>query len=415
MILGLCLFVMAYALIVGPRLRWLPLDRPAGAMVGAVAFVVCGVESPAQALGAVNLDTLVLLFGLMGVGAVLAAVGLLDRVSDAALRRCHTPQALLAALVWGAGGLSAVITNDAVCVLGAPIVVRWIERRQLPAFPFLLALATASNTGSVATLVGNPQNMLCASLGGLDYRTYLLHMLPVALGGLALNHVAIAWLFRRELRSPLAAAGAALTSAARPRSRKDGRLGNVAPGLVLLGSVAAYLAGAPLPFTAVAGFTVLLVTVRAAPHEIWPRIDWTVLVFFAALFVIVDGFVRSGGAGVLLSALPLSVHGDSFRDVVRNAAVFLLGSNVVSNVPFILVVEPELQRFSQPLLGWELLAMASTFAGNMTLLGSVANIIVAERGAAHGGLPFWRYLRVGLPLALLSTAFGAAWLFWVVG
>ncbi len=200
MALGLCLFVMSYVLIAGPRLRLLPLDRPAGALLGAVAFVLVGIQTPAQAMAAVNLDTLLLLFGLMGVGAVLAQQGVLQAGGAWALRTFARPQALLGALVWGAGVLSALVTNDAVCVLGTPIVVSWIKRRRLPAFPFLLALATAANTGSVATLVGNPQNMLCASLGGLEYRPYLAHMLPVALVALAINHALIAWLFRGPLR-----------------------------------------------------------------------------------------------------------------------------------------------------------------------------------------------------------------------
>ena len=158
------------------------------------------VLTPAQAVGAINGETLVLLFGLMGVGTFLADVGLLERASAALVARARTPARLLGVLVWGAGLLAPLVTNDAVCVLGAPLVVAWIKRYRLPPLPFLLALATASNTGSVATLVGNPQNMLCGTLGGLVYREYLLHMAPVAVLGLLVNHVLLAWLFRARPR-----------------------------------------------------------------------------------------------------------------------------------------------------------------------------------------------------------------------
>lgn len=401
MVLGLFLFAFAYALIVGPRLRLLPLDRPSGALVGAIAFVLAGVLSPAQAFAAVNVDTIVLLFGLMGVGAILSQQGVLPALSEWAVQRFVRPQALLGALVWGAGALSALITNDAVCVLGTPLVVSWIKRRNLPALPFLLALATSANTGSVATLVGNPQNMLCATLGGLGYRAYLGRMLPVAVVCLAINHALIAWLFRAPLRHTSKPVEVAPPVPARSHWLSIG---------VLAASVVAYTAGAHLAFTAAAAFTVLLLVHRSPPTAVWARIDWSVLVFFCGLFVVVQGLVQSGGAAALLRWMPLGVHDSGLVTTLRNAFVFLVGSNVVSNVPFILVIEPQMRSFANASFSWTLLAMASTFAGNMTLLGSVANIIVAEGSKDVGGMGFWKYLKVGLPLAIISTFVGAVWL-----
>jgi Na+/H+ antiporter NhaD/arsenite permease-like protein len=188
--------------------------------------------------------------------------------------------------------------------------------------------------------------------------------------------------------------------------------------VVLAGTVAAYLLGADLAFTAVAGFTALLVVHRSEGTSLWGRIDWSVLLFFGGLFVVVEALVQSGAAAFVLQRFPLfppdlptSGLGHVLAQL-RIASIFLVGSNVVSNVPFILVIAPDIHRahLSNPTLVWELLAMASTFAGNLTLLGSVANIIVAERGRALGGLPFWAHLRVGLPLALGTTALGTAWL-----
>lgn len=410
MITGALVFLLTYVLIAGRRLRFMPLDRPAGALIGAVACVALGVLTPERARAAVNGETLLLLFGLMGVGAFLAEGGLIDRASLRLLAWVGTPRRLLGALVWTAGGLSALVTNDAVCVLGAPVVVAWIVRHGLPPLPFLLALATAANTGSVATLVGNPQNMLCGALGGLAYRTYLLHLAPVAIAGLAFNHFLLVRLFRRELGAARLNRGPTDGPARVPLDRR----GWLTIG-VLAATVVAYLGGADLAWTAVAGFTVLLVVHRADPTTFWGRIDWSVLLFFGGLFVVVEGLVASGAAGFALEGFPVWSGEGGALSYLRAAAIFLVGSNVVSNVPFILVVKDEMARMPNPTLGWELLAMASTFAGNLTLLGSVANIIVAERGREVGGLPFLPYLRVGLPLAILTTALGTFWLLVVHG
>jgi Na+/H+ antiporter NhaD/arsenite permease-like protein len=180
MILGSIAFGIAYLLIAVRRLRWLRIDRASGAIIGAVLAVAIGSVTPEEAAAAVDHSTLVLLLGVMGIGAFLSIDGFFDRAAAILVARARTRGRLLAAVVWGAGGLAALVTNDAVCVLAAPLVVRWIVRWKLPRLPFLLALATAANTGSVATLVGSPQNMLCASLGRLRFAPFALHMLPVA-------------------------------------------------------------------------------------------------------------------------------------------------------------------------------------------------------------------------------------------
>ncbi|HEY0713742.1 MAG TPA: SLC13 family permease, partial [Polyangia bacterium] len=291
-----------------------------------------------------------------------------------------------------------------------------IERHRLPPLPFLLALATAANTGSVATLVGNPQNLLCASLGGLDYRGYAFHLVPVAVMGLAINHAFLAWGFRSALRaarlSPAVAYDAATLRA--PDAAVVSRGAAARTLIVIAGTVVVYLAGADLALTAVGGFVALLLIQRVDPTRFWARIDWSVLVFFAGLFIVVEAFVQSGAAAYLLARFPIFT-GANVEGYARTAAVFLVGSNLVSNVPFILVVKDAMAVFHNSTLAWELLAMASTFAGNLTLLGSVANIIVAERGRSVGGLPFFAYLRVGFPLALVTTALGTAWLLMVHG
>lgn len=398
---GLLVFGVTYVLVAGRRLRWLPIDRPSGALIGAVLAVVLGAVSPAEAGAAVDKSTLTLLFAVMGMGAFFSIDGFLDRATPLLVRSARTRGRLLGAVVWGAGILSAFVTNDAVCVLAAPLVVELVERWKLPRLPFLLALATGANTGSVATLVGNPQNMLCASLGELDFATFLVHMGPVAVLGLAANHAILAWLFRADLEGELPP-----VEATEPLF--TGR--TILTLLVIAGTVIVYTAGGSLSFTALAGFVLLLVLHRIEAEKVWERVDWSILLFFGGLFIAVDALARSGVVSAVFERVPLFDASLGLFSYARAAAFFMLGSNVVTNVPFILIVRPEMNGAADPVLAWELLAMASTFAGNLTLLGSVANVIVAEKSQRIGGLAFREYLRAGIPVAVVTTAIGTAWL-----
>jgi Na+/H+ antiporter NhaD/arsenite permease-like protein len=398
-ITGVVIFALTYVLISARRLDVLGFDRPAGALLGAVACVAFGVLGPDEALAAVDSSTLLLLLGVMGMGAFLAVDGLFEELEGRLVALAKTPTRLLGLVIWGAGLLAAVITNDAVCVLGAPLIVRLIQRYQLPALPFLLALATAANTGGVATLVGNPQNMLCAQLGELGYREHLILMAPIAVVCLAINHALLWVMFRAPLRTASLGSPGAVASA--PRAR-------VSLAVIVACSIA-YTFGTELAWTATGGFVVLMLIHRRDTRELWPRIDWTLLLFFAGLFVVVEGFVQTGVPAALFERYPLGA-GEGLPGWLRLTGIFVIGSNLVSNVPFILVVREQLAAFSDPRAAWELLALASTFAGNLTLLGSVANIIVAEAGRDVGGIGFWQHLRVGVPLTLVTTLVGAVWL-----
>jgi Na+/H+ antiporter NhaD/arsenite permease-like protein len=406
---GIIIFGVTYALISARRLSWIGLDRPAGALLGAVCCVIARVLKPEEALAAVNGSTILLLLGVMGMGAFLAKDGFFSDLERPLLAFARTRTRLLGCIVWGSGLLSALITNDAVCVLGAPLVVRLIQAYRLPPLPYLLAIATAANTGSVATLVGNPQNMLCAILGGLSYRDYLLVALPLALVCLAINHALLLWCFRRCLQSKdrfiVPQQGQPLLN------RRTGKtLG------VIAATAVAYTLGADLAWAAVAGFTSLMLLHRQDPRQVWCRIDGSLLVFFAGLFIVVEAFLQSGAPAWFFARWPLvqgSGKAQHLGDWFRLSGIFLLGSNIVSNVPFILVIREQMAALVPAQLGWELLAMASTFAGNLTLLGSVANIIVAESARDIGGIGFGEYLRVGVPLALLTTLLGVLWLVFV--
>ncbi len=403
---GLCVFLVTYLLISSRKLNALPLDRPAAALLGAVACVVLGVLSPLQAINAVDGNTLLLLFGVMGMGTFLTIDGFFDTLEGWLVRTTKTPTRLLGAVVWGSGILSALITNDTVCVLGAPLVVRLIKRHHLAPLPFLMALCTSANTGSVATLVGNPQNMLCGLLGKLEYADYLCAAGPIALVSLAMNHAFLRIGFRASLHLRPLEANVVETPIS---TRSWVTLGTIAATAV------AYTLGAHLAWTATAGFVLLMLLHRKDTRQLWPLIDWPLLLFFAGLFVVVSGLAASGAPDAFFAAFPLSAAGgNSLGGLMNLSGLFLFGSNVVSNVPFILVVQEQVNTLPDPTLAWKLLAIASTFAGNLTLLGSVANVIVAEAAHEVGGFGFFQHVKIGAPLALLTTAIGTLWLWLLV-
>ncbi len=397
--IAIAVYLAAYVVITARGLRLLPLGRAGGALVGAFLMVLARVLTPEEAWAAIEPNTIVLLFGMMILTAYLDMAGFFEWAAARVLVQASGPVPLLHALVWTAGLLSAFLVNDTVCLLLTPLVILAARKAELPLRPYLFALCMGANVGSVATLGGNPQNMLIGALSGQSYRAFLLHLAPVAIGGLAIVSGILHLFFARELR----ARARPIAPARTPRIRR----GMLRLTLVVLGlTVAAFFGGARLSTAALGGACAVLVLARAEPRHAFRRVDWTLLLTFAGLFVLVEGVVRAGAAE-WMHDLFAPLLGDTAR---RQAAVFtglaVLGSNLVSNVPFILVARPWMPALEDPALQWRVLAMATTFAGNLTILGSVANLIVLESAAGESRIGFLDYVKVGLPVTLATTAWG---------
>jgi Na+/H+ antiporter NhaD/arsenite permease-like protein len=320
-------------------------------------------------------------------------------VTVAAVRRTRTPFGLLAAMVGAAGILSALFVNDVVCLVLAPLVLDVTRQLRLPPVPYLIALATAANVGSVATLTGNPQNMLVGSFSGIPYRTFLFYEAPVAVVGLGCV-LGVVWLvYRRDL---VARFDPAWLDTHFP-VHYPLMLKTVLAVAVML---VAFLAGVPVALVAVGGAACTLLTRRVNPAKVYREINWELLVLFTGLFVLIGGVEAAGLTRQLfLWVEPLSLHRPGTLTIV--AATL---SNLVSNVPAVLLFKTVIPSFGEPARGWLVLAMASTLAGNLTLLGSIANLIVVE--VARGSrirIGFLEYCRVGVPLTLLTLLLG--WLF----
>jgi Na+/H+ antiporter NhaD/arsenite permease-like protein len=398
-IIAIAIFAFTYLLISGRRLKVLPLNRPAAALLGAVLMVACGVMTPERVYRSVDYDTLVLLLGMMLISAYLFLAGFFDWAADWILRKARTPQQLLLYLICTSGMLSALLVNDSVCLMLTPLVVAVMVKGKLPLPPYLLALAMSANVGSVATLVGNPQNMIIGHLSGIPFLRFSFSLLPVALAGLVIQYAVLSFGFRKVLAN-------AVIHRPETESRKlDRRL--LTTTLVVLALVfVGFVAGLNLAWTALAGGALVMVLARRDTHEVLKLVDWHLLVFFAALFVVVEGLNGTGLPDQTYDKVR-GLFGTTATSQGWNLAWFsALGSNIFSNVPFVLVAGKWIGNFANPELMWKVMALATTFAGNLTILGSVANIIVVESARGRAEVGFWDYAKFGIPVTILTTIVG---------
>lgn len=405
---SLALFAATYALISMRRIPGGRLDRASVTLLGAVAMVAVGALSLEDAYRCVSHDTIALLAGMMALIGFLRLAGFFEWMAGAVLRVARTPRRLLWLLVFASGTLSALFVNDTICLLFTPIVLAAVLRAGLDPVPYLLALATSSNIGSVMTLTGNPQNMLVGIYSGIPWGRFFLLLAPIAVVCLAVDAAFLSWLYRRRLP----AAFEALPFDPPPVDRRAIRRLLPAFALVLAGFLLPLHRwlrlepGQNLPFAALAGAGLAFLLARRPAREAIAAIDWPLLLFFSALFVVVEG-VRATGVLPALHARMEPFFGASAPAQAATMTGFSIGmSNLVSNVPFVAVARHWVEGFREPDLIWYVIAMSSTFAGNLTIVGSVANMIVLEGSREKAPIGFFEYVRAGAPLAIVTSGIG---------
>ncbi|HEX5268932.1 MAG TPA: anion transporter [Gemmataceae bacterium] len=404
------IFTLTYAGLAFGKIPGLRIDRAGIAFVGAALMLATGMLTLSQATAEESIDykTLALLFGMMVVVGCLRLSGVFARLAALALARIRGPYGLLAATVALSGVLSAFLINDVVCVAMTPLVLHLARKLRCDPVPHLLGLATAANVGSAGTITGNPQNIYIGSHSGIPYLRFAARLLPVSALGLGLTFLVIAALCRSRLR---AAGGNNADPVIVPPPRGAQVWLQRKSVAVALVTVALFFTGLPLELIALGAAAVLLLD-RVRPEKVYREIDWGLLVMFTGLFVVVHAFqVRVvSGWGVERWTWLLG-HPVGLLSLVSAGL-----SNVVSNVPAVLLMEPVVRAVPEPSreTAWLALAMSSTFAGNLTVLGSVANLIVVEAARREGvTVSFWDYCKVGVPLTVLTLALGVAWLWFV--
>lgn len=396
--MALAVFLLTYVFLAGFKIPGVVLDRTSAALIGAAAMVCLGIVPATELARAIDFDTLVLLLGMMLLSTYLTRAGFFKASAYYVLRHSHTPRGLLLALVLISGLLSAFLVNDTVCLMLTPLVLMLTQHAELPPTPYLLGLCMASNAGSSATFTGNPQNMIIGVASHIPYASFLAAMALPAVLSLGAVLCVLLFVFRKELpHKPIHPEG--------EPPPVDRRLLTWCC-MAMAGILVAFFAGLPLSWSALVGALTVVVLARVPPEEQFAKIDFNLLLFFACLFVVVHGVNQEGWAERMREVFAPLMVGGVVQESFGFSVLTVAASNVFSNVPFVMLARSWIPEMVDAQLGWQVLALASTLAGNLTLIGSVANLIVFEGAKDTVHVSFWEYARVGIPATILSLVVG---------
>jgi Na+/H+ antiporter NhaD/arsenite permease-like protein len=437
LLIALAIFLVTYALISIRRFPKVKIDRPAAALVGAALMIVLGVVAPEDAIGAIHLDIIILLVGMMILVAGLELCGFFEWVSLRMIKYSKDQFTFLVLTMVVTGSLSALVLNDTIVLLFTPIIIRTCRLLKSNPVPYLVAEALAANIGSVATVVGNPQNAFIATKAGISFVDFSARLVPVSIVCM-LVAIAMMYLFYRKdiekgaaqefrrkilkdgwkaFEDELVKGDAATTSGV--KKLKDRKVGLYAligiTALTFFAFILSHVLGTPIAVIAFLGgvtalFVVPLITDVKA-KEMLAGVDWSIILFFVGLFIVIEGVKDSMLLDEIRSGFPGFQDG-SVPSLEWLTALSAFMSNLVSNVPAVMLLS-EMIPISQTDL-WLALAASSTLAGNATILGAAANVIVAEKAEGMGvQISFWRFTLVGFPIAMATLFVSTVMLLWL--
>lgn len=401
-ITALLIFTITYIGIIFTRLPKINVDRPSAAFFGAVAMIVFGVLSLEDAVKAIDYNTIALLLGMMIIISVLQLDGFFSLIAGKTLSWSKTPLRLLIIITFVTGIASAFLVNDAVVLLFTPVIIAICRASSLNPVPYLIAEILSANIGSAMTITGNPQNMLIGISSDIDYATFFFKLLPVSVLGMAMIVVVVRWFYRPHFGSKAVMAINGDKFEYRFQSMKFS-----VP--VFIGVVIMFFLGKLLhlsiPVIALAGASFILIFGKVKPSLVIKNVDWVLLLFFASLFIVVEGAVKAGLMDFFIQSEVLT---PDIGGIVKLHGLSLFLSQIVSNVPYTVMMLPVLKPISSEIL-WLSLASASTLAGNATIIGAMANLIVIESAEKENvKIGFWEFFKIGIVVTLLSFVISIA-------
>ncbi len=394
--IAIVIFIITYLGIIFTRLPRINIDRPSAAFFGAVAMIVFGILSFEEAVKAIDYNTIALLLGMMIIIATLQLDGFFSLIARKTILWSRTPARLLVFLVLITGIASAFLVNDAVVLLFTPVIIAICRTSSINPVPYLVAEILASNVGSAMTITGNPQNMLIGINSGIPYSEFLLRLLPVSLLGMAVIVLVIRLVYPSEFRKGTIIQANGASFGYNYASMKFSV--PIFAGVTVM-FFFSNLLGISIPVIALAGASLILIFGKIRPSAVIKNVDWVLLLFFASLFIVVEGAVKAG----LMDKL---THTSGLLPDPRGIGIIhvlsLLMSQIVSNVPYTVIMLPVLKVPQNDIL-WLALASASTLAGNATIIGAMANLIVIESAAGQKiRIGFFEFLKSGLVVTLFT-------------
>jgi len=401
--LAVTIFCLAYFGIALGKIPGLVIDRVGVALLGAIGMVVFGVVTPESAVKSIDLPTILLLYSLMIISAQLRLGGFYTWVALKIVPFYIHPRLFLLVTMLVSALLSAILANDIVCFAFTPVLALSLIEAKLNPLPFLIGLAVSSNIGSAATIIGNPQNMLIGQTGHLDFAKFFFWCSPPSLLALFASYLIILWKYRQKIYDR-----DNKIYIERKQPRQPFNKWQTSKGIfAILILVALFFSSIPRELSAIGIAGVLLCSRKMKTRDIMGLVDWHLIILFCALFVVIHGLSQSGFLDVVMYRL--SNMGMNLHNLSILTGISAISSNLFSNVPATML----LIRFLDPLehVQWYTLAVSSTFAGNLFLLGSIANLIVVEQAANFDiKITFLQHAIVGIPVTLVSLLILFGWI-----
>ncbi len=406
--LVLIIFVLTYFVIAMQRLPGLKIDRPGGVVVGSTLLILTGLISLKDAYNYIDWNVITFLLGMMILIAYLEFAGFFELVAHWLVSRASNSNQLLGLTVLSSAILSAFFVNDTICLLITPVLLKTTHRLKLNPLPYLIAIAMSANIGSALTVTGNPQNMYIGIHGDIHYLRFTLIMLVPVICGLLLIYFFIRLVFKNEInRKKLSSIPRA------PLEIKRVLIGKTLGALFV--TMILFMIGTAYPLAALTGASLILILGHISPRLVFKEVDWSILLFFAGLFIVMGAFEKAGYVESFIHYSRTVLSGGQLEGQFGIAFAAAFMCNIVSNVPAVILMKPLIVDLGGTHKLWILLALSATFAGNLTLVGSVANLIVAEKATDGGArFSFWNYAKIGFPATVILIVLGVLWLNWVL-
>jgi Na+/H+ antiporter NhaD/arsenite permease-like protein len=381
-------------------------------LLGALAVLLTGQISPAEALKAINLDIILFLFGMFVVGQALEESGYLSHLSSRLFGRAKTVDSLLLLILFGAGLLSAFLMNDTLAIIGTPVMLQIARKTGIRPKLLLLSLAFSVTIGSVMSPIGNPQNLLVAVNGNIPnpFITFLRYLAVPTLINLFLTYLTLKFFYRGHFKNePLNHSADPITDPALARLSKVSLIIIV---ILVLAKIITSLLGLGIDFrltyiALAAALPIILLSPRRL--GVVRKIDWSTLIFFAAMFVLMESVWDSGYFQKVIAALQLNLQSVG---IIMGVSIAL--SQLISNVPLVALYLPVLSHLGAATKEMMALAAGSTIAGNLSILGAASNVIIIQNAEKKAGetLTFWEFVKIGIPLTAVNTL--VYWLFFLL-
>jgi Na+/H+ antiporter NhaD/arsenite permease-like protein len=391
------IFLATYILIAVESGRGSHLDRTAAAFCGAVAMVLVGAVPLSEAYQTIDWNTLIFLLGIMILVAHFQISGFFDWIAVHVASIARTRWQLLVLVIFTAGVLAAFFVNDTICLIFTPIVLVVTERLEVPPIPYLIAVATSANIGSAMSVTGNPQNAVIGVSAHFSFLGFLGHLAPVSVVGMLINVMVLSLFFRKELLNH------PLKQQVKAAPVKVERTLLVKCCFAAALVIVLWILGYSFPLVAISVGAFILIIGRVKSQNIYRRLDWELLLFFASLFVVIKGFEASGAIEHVIGFFQSGLQGSMISQLFAVSGVMLVLSNLVSNLPAVVLFRSVVSSFPNTHYIWLAVASTSTLAGNATPFSSVANLIVLQQAGKKVKITFWEFARVGLIITLLTT------------